>query len=612
MRLFKPKKPLLIAAVVGVTVTALSGAFISGNLGKLSPLKQDLVGVKLYDFTPGTKVDYKILAGSEVISKDNNIIQEDGTLSLPIDRDSLNGSDIKYELSMDFPDQQSEAEPADILRVILDLDTKSGDIDFSAKGLDGFSDIQLSRGDKVEKLGADWAGLFSTKISGFDKDKLEGRGPVQFAFQNFGINGDISKAVSPKIYVDDDDGITGSALGDNEGSSLEAIQERWSAALITMTLQLSAVMEMQTYLIGHLFDANIQIDAQRKIHELQARAHKDYHPSEQMCRVGTFVRSLADSEVKSDLEKNLLNKYLIEQYTGVENTQAGGGVEFHESTKLYNYVEDYCWISDNDGAVGSICAAVTSMDKFDRINKDIDYTRTLMSKLTLDVNFADAVTTPEEEDVIALSKNLYFPSTFDVSTLQKLKKDIRPHYRSRSYAAKMGVAHNSFINIVGMKASAPEGHLTVTTTTTPPPPSFATGPPSAIAKVTTRDAPAILEEDSGWAYMKAMLREFDIPDEEIHVLLGDRPSYYAQMEVLTKKIYQSPNFYTNLYDKPTNVKRIGAALDAISLMHGRDRYESLLRREMLSAVLLEESLQRGIEEVNSGIFQEIRKFKYSN
>lgn len=109
--------------------------------------------------------------------------------------------------------------------------------------------------------------------------------------------------------------------------------------------------------------------------------------------------------------------------------------------------------------------------------------------------------------------------------------------------------------------------------------------------------------------MKAFIRELGLPgmtDAEIHAYLGERPSYYAQMEVLTKKIYESPNFYTNLYDKPENVDRIGAAIDAIGLMSMRDRFDSSLRREMLTGLLVEDALQTHIESNTVRIFKNIQ------
>ena len=59
------------------------------------------------------------------------------------------------------------------------------------------------------------------------------------------------------------------------------------------------------------------------------------------------------------------------------------------------------------------------------------------------------------------------------------------------------------------------------------------------------------------------------------------------MEILTKKIYQNPDFYTNLYDKPANVERKGVALQAIGLMQKFDLFKSNLRSEASLSVLLE-------------------------
>ena len=63
----------------------------------------------------------------------------------------------------------------------------------------------------------------------------------------------------------------------------------------------------------------------------------------------------------------------------------------------------------------------------------------------------------------------------------------------------------------------------------------------------------------------------------------------------TKKIYQSPTFYTNLYDKPANVQRLRAAMKAVKIMQDRDIHAAYLRREMLMSMLLEVKL-RGKDE----------------
>ena len=79
------------------------------------------------------------------------------------------------------------------------------------------------------------------------------------------------------------------------------------------------------------------------------------------------------------------------------------------------------------------------------------------------------------------------------------------------------------------------------------------------------------------------------------------PSYYAQMEILTKKLYQNPNFYANLMDKPTNVKRTLTAMKGVELMQNRDIFESLQRQEMLMSLLLELDVRAEQSEVEREI-----------
>ena len=73
-------------------------------------------------------------------------------------------------------------------------------------------------------------------------------------------------------------------------------------------------------------------------------------------------------------------------------------------------------------------------------------------------------------------------------------------------------------------------------------------------------------------------------------ILGKNPSYDAQMEVLTKKIFQDSEFYIDTYDKPSNVARQEVAIQAIELMQKRDLYRSFLRSEIIASVMLETAL----------------------
>ncbi|PJF38459.1 MAG: hypothetical protein CUN55_17220, partial [Phototrophicales bacterium] len=123
----------------------------------------------------------------------------------------------------------------------------------------------------------------------------------------------------------------------------------------------------------------------------------------------------------------------------------------------------------------------------------------------------------------------------------------------RSIAAKRSVAQNSLNAIIALKA---------------------------------RGEPGVT------SYMYRLMEDMGVKRSEIDDLLGENPSYFAQMEVLTKYIYQNPDFYADLYDKPANVERKGAVLQAIALMQDRDTFDSLLRSEASLATLLETLLQK--------------------
>lgn len=598
MKKIYQKHPKKLLSLLGLAIAGIAFGFN----GFIFQNKQDL-SVKLSNFKPGTEVEYRVTSGNTVIANDKKVVSKNGQLSLPVSAEDIldKASDkLRYELSMNGIDLD-EKDITDKVRIMFDLDKETGETSISASGLDEYTDVLVENQGKKQSLNADWAGLFNAKLQKQDNAPSDRSKELKLAFQNAGVTGDLDALGQGEIEA------FFGFLGDNDGSDLAAVQSRWSWALVTMTRELSSVMVLQTEIIGMFFDARIQLATQRKHQELQARAHKDYHPSDQMCRIGTFMKSVAHSESKADREKRVLNKYFMEQYTGVESTITAQGHTAFERVKLAEYIAHNCDTKDNGGSVEVICAPIaggTTAEELERKNKDIDYSRALMLPLTLDIDFADSVLSDEEEDILALGRHLYVSSSFPNPSPENLAADTRPHYDSRSYAAKMNVAHNSFINIVGMKSSAPEGTPTTATATAPPPPAFGQVPPP-----TARTAPTVLPEDSGWAYMKALIREeFGVTNlDEIDEILGERPSYYAQMEVLTKKIYQTPNFYTNLYDKPNNVKRIGASLDAIMLMNQRDRYESLLRREMLSAVLLEDALQPQVEEINASMYEAMQK-----
>ena len=386
-------------------------------------------------------------------------------------------------------------------------------------------------------------------------------------------------------------------------------------AMMLMAEQLSAVAVKQTEAIGMFIDAKHQMETQQVLQKITARAHKDYHPSTGMCEFGSTVKSLAASERQGEANMVVLSQRSMDRGLGNANTAAGSaGTDLY--ARLKQFREVYCNPTDNDSGLDYMCehdqdknpsnstagaAVPTGIGGEDpmRLNKDVDYFRTIELPWTLDVNFVDGNTTPspDEQDVLAMATNLYSREIFKRPTGDALMHEdenagslteLQEAYMdARAVLAKRSVAENSFNAIVGLKSAGTAG---------------------------SRD------------FLESLLLELGINDTDTNVrisdgatppagasgnqvsrldaLLGTNPSYYAQMEVLTKKIYQNPDFYTNLYDKPANVARKGVAIQAISLMQKFDLLKSFLRNEASQSVLLELAIIDLQNEIESNLEQQ--------
>lgn len=342
-------------------------------------------------------------------------------------------------------------------------------------------------------------------------------------------------------------------------------------ALMLFAEQITAMAMNQVMVIGTFLDAKHQLETQRLFQQLMAEAHKDYQPSEGMCTFGTAMRSLAASDRKTDLTAAALSARGQQRELLSGSTLSGGGQTTDYLSRITQFRQIYCNRNDNAGHLNRLCPTGSADEG--RTDRDINYTNLVDSPLTLrldftadgnpdhDLNREQARTiSPDEEDVLALSANLYanrvapsIAESYLSDTSNVPIKEGTAHYMNvRAIAAKRSVARNSFAAIASMKSQGrPESE----------------------------------------PYLYAIMRELGVTDnEEIRTYLGERPSYYAQMEILTKKLYQNPTFYTELYDKPANVNRKAVAMQAIELMQRRDMYRSVLRSEATLSVMLETAL----------------------
>ena len=463
----------------------------------------------------------------------------------------------------------------------LSEDSALGALHAAGTGLGSFTDVEITHGEHTALVKTDWAGMFDMAfpLHLLDLDK-----PLKFALSGYDIMSDAQNFARLDVDIfwapggggPTSDGVNdytnlfcgsptlSTCVGSKMQAQNEAMKTNYDTALMMMGEQLSAVMMQYTQMIGSFIDARTQMKTQRVHQTLKAEAVKDYHPSEQMCRFGSFMKSVADVNQNMAQTKQALNTTLMNAYTGVEFNSTSESVGADLEARLQQFREVYCDPSDNNNGLGGVCG--TGGAEKSRFNKDIDFTRTVNFPMTLDIDLTNANKTNDEEDVIALATNLYWPSAMNHANAKGIAADPVKYMDLRQMLAMNNIAHNSYTNAIATKASGPS------------------------------DSP-----DGGGGYMKAMMRDFGIADADIEKMLGAYPSYNAQMEVLTKKIYQTPHFFTNLYDKPANVKRIGVTLDAIKLMQMRDLHAASLRREMLNSALIEEALVEPMNKLNAVI-----------
>lgn len=353
-----------------------------------------------------------------------------------------------------------------------------------------------------------------------------------------------------------------------------ALKDVWVASFMLMAEQSAAKMMWQVEVIGTFFDAKHQLETQRLFQQKVAEAHKDYHPSEQMCEIGTFVRDLADSQERIKITRNALQNASLARAlgTGDVKTMDDQGSGSDELTRRQSYIDTFCNVRDNTLQNTLLCQTSKAADQ---VNADLNYTQTIDSPLTLNLNFLDPEVTPQEENIFAFLDQIFMNQSFpDISRPDTISYGfLRPYQEMRSLVAMRSVAQNSMAHIIGEKTIGATGEKSIS------------------------------------PFIHSLLEEMGM-NEDIRIgLIGANPSYYAQMEILTKKIYQHPEFIANLYDKPANVKRIRAALSAIKLMQDRDIHNAMQRREMLTSMILELQLRHKqqdllikVDSVNSSPF----------
>jgi len=335
--------------------------------------------------------------------------------------------------------------------------------------------------------------------------------------------------------------------------------------MMMMAEQLVSSGMNQMMILGSFFDAKLQLEAQRLFQKKVAEAHRDYHPTYEMCAVGTTARGLASADRNGEFSGFVLSQRTQDREISMYGN-ASGGADYDRESRIRQVKTRYCDPEDNDKKLTKLCQNSAPRET---INRDVDYTRTIDQERTLNIDMTDTNATADEQDVLALMSNLFSHDILDKPkrTPGDMEAAEGAYLEMRGLIAKRNVAENSINAIVGLKTAG------------------------------TR------ESEDTIMFTQKVMEQLGVTDENDRLILlgglqddrrqaAKRPSYYAQLEVLAQKLYLDPEFYTSLYDKPANVARKDVALQAINLMLERDMHKSELRSEMVYSVWLELELMR--------------------
>ncbi len=379
-----------------------------------------------------------------------------------------------------------------------------------------------------------------------------------------GIDPETSVKVS-EINVTDAHDLTRQLIDQNFDDQEAWLLERW---LNAMTPQLMLMAEHfvslamdQALIIGTFFDGREEMSTQRLINRLNAEAQRDYQPSIGVCIMGTNIRSLAAAERRADYNRYAMSQRSQDRQMGHRNALGSDGMHYDLKSRLAQYKARYCDALQNTGRLANFCNVSAPVATR---NRDIDYAGLVDRPNTMNIDFTDAAATDDETDVFALADNLYANNLMTRISEGTFDRAINRHklLDLRSIVAKRSVAENSFYSIIGMKSL---------------------GSLAAAGSASSGDTAE---------YMKVILRQLGVADPDMARLLGNNPSYYSQMNVLTKMVFQRPSFYTDLYDTGPNIERKSTTLTAIQLMQNFDLWESYLRQEAMLSVWLELDLKK--------------------
>ena len=331
-------------------------------------------------------------------------------------------------------------------------------------------------------------------------------------------------------------------------------------------------------LVGNVIEGQTNIQSIQKFQSMASESLTSNQSSEALCRFASLSKSLAADDVKRRKQQLLFSEVGIARSLGTEGSPAASGAVGDIAARLNLFVIEFCDKESNNNGLGLMCNQAGSVfgANANIKNADLNFAQVISMKPTLNVDLTDQFTgvngsgvpnnlTADEESVIAMSYNLYGHKTiaprFGESELSSPGGQ-RDYIKIRTLLAGRALASNSFYAMATERAAG-----------------------TGVAM----------------SHMKALLNEMGVSAADAEKLIGTKPSYYAQMNLLTRSLYQNTNFYGTLMEGKTNVARQSAYMDSIDLMQDRDLYQSSLRTELLLSSLIELETRQRAKALTSGL-----------
>lgn len=363
-------------------------------------------------------------------------------------------------------------------------------------------------------------------------------------------------------------------------NQLRVIPRFWEDTVLNgfmgLAEQMSAVTMQSAYTIGKFFDAKAQLETQRVLQVKQFEAHRDYMPSENICLFGSAANVMPGADNTYNYSKLGISKVQLKRALGEKGRSGAKSPDGDLRARWDLFRSKYCDPADNNWVhpenrppgVGNKTNGLTFVcpSKGAFPNADIDYTRTVDQPRSLQGG-SEKEFTDNEQAVLSLSYNLYGHNALSrllSSSQLRTEAGQQYYFKLRSIEAKRAVARNSFNSIIALKSQIPANN----------------------------------------DFFNELYKGLGLPN-----MSDENPpaSRYMMLEAMTNKIYQSPSFFSNLYDKPANVARMSVAMKASELMVDRAMFESELRQEMALSVLLTARQNEKLDRLNKMMGNRLRK-----